>query len=166
MEARVFVLEADASGLAPGRTVEITLGSRPDITFPGVVGRVDALAKPLRRNVPVNYFETVVTLRPPEGLALKPGTRVRCRIDLESVDGALVVPRQAVFEKDGRPIVYRAEGDKFVPVGVKVGRYGLGTAMIEEGIREGERVALRDPAVAASEIFDKTGADQASGPKP
>jgi multidrug resistance efflux pump len=157
MEAVVHVLEADAGGLAPGRRAEVRLAARPGEPFPGKVARVDALAKPLRRGLPVQYFETVVAIEPPEGTTLKPGQRVTAEIVLEEVEDALAVPRQAVFEKDGRKVVWREEGGGLRPVEVKVGRYGLGSVLIEEGLAEGDRIALRDPSLAASEIAAPAG---------
>jgi len=163
MEAKVYVLEADAAGLEPGRSAEVVLASRPDAVIGGKVSRVDAIAKPIRPGVPVQYFETILSLTPAEARALKPGQRVRATILLEDVPDVLTVPRQAIFEKDGKRIVYRAEGGALVPVEIKVTRYGLGIALIESGIREGDRIALRDPALAAAESLESSRRSSAPG---
>jgi len=150
MEARVYVLEADAGGLAPGRDAEVVLAASPDVVIPGKVIRVDAIAKSLRREVPVQYFESIVSLSPPPGMILKPGQRVRASIVLEDRPDSLTAPRQSVFEKDGKKVVYRAVGGRLEPVEVKVASYGIGSVLFEDGVREGDRIALRDPAAPGS----------------
>jgi multidrug resistance efflux pump len=163
MEAKVYVLEADAGGLEPGRTAEVVLAARPDAVIQATVSRVDAIAKPIRQGVPVQYFETVLSFAPVAGLALKPGQRVRATILLEDVPDVLTVPRQAIFEKDGRRIVYRSEAGKLLPVEIKVARYGLGSALVESGIREGDAIALRDPAIPAAESSGSPAAPRPTG---
>jgi len=164
MQACVYVLEADAGGLLPGRTAHVALAAKPDVAIPATVTRVDAIAKPLKRNVPVQYFETILSLSPPPGLVLKPGERVRASILLDDVASALTVPRQSVFEKDGRRIVYRLESGGLRPVDVKVGRFGLASVLIEDGLKEGDRIALRDPFAAAEAPSPRPSA--APGAKP
>ena len=41
---------------------------------------------------------------------MKPGQRVRAVAALEEAQGVLAIPRGAVFEKDGKRVVYRREG--------------------------------------------------------
>jgi HlyD family secretion protein len=46
MEAEVWVLEADAGGLAPGQRARVVVESRPEEPLDGVVTRVDGVARP------------------------------------------------------------------------------------------------------------------------
>jgi multidrug efflux pump subunit AcrA (membrane-fusion protein) len=146
MEAEVYVLEADAGGLAPGKPATVTLESRPGDEHAARISRVDTLARPRFRGSPVQYFGVTLALDRTEPGVMKPGQRVRARLHLDERSGALTVPRQAVFEREGRTVVYRRHGDGFEPVEVKLGPSGAGRVVIESGLRPGDAVALADPS--------------------
>ena len=145
MEAEVFVLEADAGGLAPGKRASVILESRPDVVYPAEIQRVDALAKPRLRGSPVQYFALTLKLARTDPKVMKPGQRVRATLFLEERKEALAVPRQAVFEREGKMVVYRQTGEGFEPVEVTLGSSGAGKVVVEKGIAPGDRLALTDP---------------------
>jgi HlyD family secretion protein len=145
MEAEVFVLEADAGGLAPGKRAEVVLESRPDVTWPAEIRRVDPLAKPRLRGSPVQYFAVILKLAKTDPQAMKPGQRVRATLFLQEREAAIAVPRQAVSEQDGKKIVYVRRSGRFEPVEVTLGPASMGRVVIEKGIAPGDEVALIDP---------------------
>ena len=145
LEARVFVLEADAAGLKPGLTARLSIEGRPGEEYAAKVSRVDALAKSREPQSPVKYFETTLSLEKTNPALMKPGQRVRAVIELEAADGVIAIPRGALFERDGKRVVYRREGGGFVPVEVTVGRNSVSRVVVEKGLRDGDRIALRDP---------------------
>jgi multidrug efflux pump subunit AcrA (membrane-fusion protein) len=69
----------------------------------------------------------------------------RVDIGVDDVKGALHVPLDAVFEKDGRTFCYVVSGAKPEERKVKVGRSSADFAEILEGLGDGEKVALYDP---------------------
>ena len=150
LEARVFVLEADAAGLKPGLAARLAIEGRPGSEFAASVVRVDPLAKPRGRESPVKYFETVLALEKPDPSFMRPGERVRAVIRLEEAEGVVAIPRGALFEKDGKRVVYRRENGGFSPVEVKVGRNSISRIVVEDGLRPGDRIALRDPSLKAA----------------
>jgi len=150
VEAKVFVLEADAAGLKPGLAARLAIEGRPGAEFVAQVSRVDALAKPREQGSPVKYFETTLALDRTDPAVMTPGERVRAVILLESVEDVIAVPRGALFEKDGKRVVYRREGGAFQPVEVTVGRNSVSRVVVEKGLEAGDRVALRDPSLKAA----------------
>jgi multidrug efflux pump subunit AcrA (membrane-fusion protein) len=144
MEAELFVLEADAGDLAAGLPAELVIEAHPEHVHHATIARVDTLAKPRHHEVPVQYFAITLALPATDEATMKVGQRVRATIILEQGD-ALVVPRQAVFERDGRLYVHRKEGTGFAEVEVKLGSSSAGRVVITEGLEEGDRIALRDP---------------------
>ena len=62
MRAQVYVLEADAGGLAEGIEATVRVESRPGVDFAGRVTQVDALAKRRDPRVPIQYFGLKVAL--------------------------------------------------------------------------------------------------------
>lgn len=149
MEAEVFVLEADAGGLTPGRPAEVVLEARPGAEHAARISRVEALAKPRFRGSPVQYFGVVLTLDRTDPRIMKPGQRVRATLNLDERPKALTVPRQAVFEREGKMVVYRRErqeaGGDLEPVEVTLGPGSAGRVVVESGLRPGDIVALSDP---------------------
>jgi HlyD family secretion protein len=145
MEAEVFVLEADAGGLKVGKGARVFVESRPDVLYDGKIKRVDTLAKRPVRDVPVQYFGVTLELDRTDVASMKPGARVHATLLLESRE-ALVLPRQAVFDDHGQPIVYRWHGAAFEPVRVKLGPSSLGRVVIDAGLSEGDQIALVDPS--------------------
>ena len=83
MEAEVFVLEADAGGVAEGQAAGVIVEATPEVAHPAKVTRVEAVAKPRFRGSPVQYFGVVLAFdgsAEADGAArsvMKPGHRVR-----------------------------------------------------------------------------------------
>ncbi len=145
MEAEVFVLEADAGGLAEGVEVELIVESSPGRVYKGKIKSVEPLAKPRQRGVPVQYFSAVVEIEETDGGTMKPGARVRATLTLEKLSSAIAVPRQAIFEHRGEPVVYRRDGEGFTPVPVEVGNATPGSVIITKGLAAGDVIALENP---------------------
>jgi HlyD family secretion protein len=150
------VLEADAGGLTPGRQALVTVESAPGVTWPAKIARVDALAKPRILGSPVQYFAVTLALDRTDPKLMKPGQRVQATLLLEQRKGALLVPRQALFEREGRTVVFRRDarsrggaagsgGNGFVPVEVKLGPSSLGRVVVDSGLHAGDVLAMRDP---------------------
>lgn len=149
MEVELFVLEADAGGLASGQQAEVTLESQPGVTIPGVVTKVEALAKPRWRGSPVQFFTAVVSLKQAPPDLLKPGQRVTVTVTLVERDKALAIPRRALFERDDRPVVFVRTGrGRFQTVPVTLGPGARGWVVVEAGLAPGDVIAAVDPEAA------------------
>ena len=153
MEAELFVLEVDGSGLAEGQPADIVIEARPDVVYHGKIRLVDKLAKPRQHDVPVQYFSVVVKLDKTDPTVMKPGQRVHGTLVLDQ-ERALVVPREAIINKDGKNFVYRYAAGGFALVPVELGAATAGRVVVTKGLVAGDRVALRDPTHA----LDATGA--------
>jgi hypothetical protein len=75
---------------------------------------------------------------------LRPGLTAQVVIRGDKKRNVLYVPRQALFLKDGKRVVYVKKGSGFDPREVKIQSEGESRAAIE-GLNEGTRVALIDP---------------------
>jgi RND family efflux transporter MFP subunit len=151
MKAEVFVLEADAAGLAPNEKASVTLESRPNVAYSGKITQVDKLARPRVRGVPVQYFGVTITLDKTDPRVMKPGTRVRAVLDVENRANTFAIPRQALFEKDGKKIVYRKHGSKYDAVPVEISSSTAGRVVVTKGIAQGDELALIDPTAKKDE---------------
>ena len=151
MEARVYVLEADAGGLAKGLSATVTVEAHPSIAYKAKIKKVDTLAKRRTGWIPVQYFGATLELDATDPAVMKPGQRVRAVLALDARPEAFSVPRNAIFEKNGKKIVYKLEGAAFAPVEVTLGPAAVGRVVVEKGITAGDEIALRDPLAAAGE---------------
>ena len=149
LEALVFVLESDGSGLKAGIPGTVSVEGRSGSTSEATVTRVEAIARPRQSESPVKYFETTLALSRSDPSAA-PGQFVRATLRLEERDDVLTVPRGALFDKDGRRIVYRLRGGRFLPVEVVLGANSISRVVVEQGLSPGDRIALRDPTGVAA----------------
>ncbi len=145
LEATVFVLEADGAGLRPGLGARLAIEGRPGEEHRATIAKVEPLARPREWRSPVKYFEATLSLARTDPAVMKPGQRVRAVIRLEEADGVLAIPRAAVFDKDGRRIVYRRQAGRFVPTEVTIGQQSVARVVVITGLTAGDVVALRDP---------------------
>jgi RND family efflux transporter MFP subunit len=147
MKAEVFVLEADAAGLAVGKHAALTLESNPGVSYNGKVTQVDKLARPRVRGVPVQYFGVTISLDRTDPRVMKPGARVRATLDVENRARAFAIPRQALFEKEGKKLVYRRTNGKFVAMPVEIATSSAGRVVVTKGLSDGDEIALVDPTL-------------------
>ena len=87
---------------------------------------------------------------PPEAdsqldVLLRPGLLADVEIIVEKVPNALHIPLQAVFEKDGIPIVYVKNGSRFDERRIKPLKRSESVLVVSDGLSVGEQVALSDP---------------------
>jgi hypothetical protein len=76
---------------------------------------------------------------------LRPGLLADVEIIVEKIPNAIHVPAQAVFEKEGKPVVYVKVGERFEPRFVKLSKRSESAVVIAEGLKPGETIALADP---------------------
>jgi HlyD family secretion protein len=148
LEADVFVLEADAAGVATGKAAEVTIDAHPERVYRARVSRVDPVAKRRFRGSPVQYVGVTLTLDEIDPTIAKPGQRVTAALLLDHEPNALVVPRQSLFPGEDGYFVYVAEGGEFTPRQVDVRTVAPGLAVLEGGLAEGDVVALGEPVAA------------------
>jgi HlyD family secretion protein len=162
MEAEVFVLEVDGGGLRADLAARLVIEARPGVEYHARVKHVDELAQPRIPQQPVRYFAVTLSLERTDGRVMKPGLRVRATLILDK-EASLIVPRQAIAQREGRSVVYRLEGDQFTPVEVELGASTPGRVVIEKGLAAGDRIALRDPTLAPGDAVSGDGPPSGRG---
>ncbi len=147
MEIAATINEQERSSLEVGQAATVESDALPGVVFPASVVAISGLGRPVRNAGPLRQFD--VTLELAEAVAgLRPGTSVRVLVDAGRLEDLLLVPRQAVFEREGKPVVFVPAAGRFETVEVKV-LHRTETTVALEGLDEGQRVALVDPERAA-----------------
>jgi multidrug efflux pump subunit AcrA (membrane-fusion protein) len=106
---------------------------------------------------------------PPEAdnqldVLLRPGLLTDVEIIVEKVPNAIHIPLQAVFEKDGKPIVYVKKGSRFDERSIKPLKRSESVLVVAAGLVPGEQVALMDPN--RNNKKDKQGGKKGGVPAP
>jgi len=136
-----------------GTPARVDVDAFPGEQFDGRVGRLAPVLDPATRTAQME-----IEIANPK-FRLKPGMYARVALMVEQRDTALVVPRNAVLDIEGRRGVFLADGGRAQFQDVEVGLQDDQRAEILSGIREGQRVvttgaaSLRegDPIVVAGE---------------
>jgi multidrug resistance efflux pump len=165
MEVRAKVTETDRDNLKQGQKATVQIDALPGRTFTAKVG---ALSGNASRG---SFFETSAVRQFDVGLQLdaldpqmRAGSSLRVVIDGQELPSALHVPRQAVFEKNGKNYVFLQIGERFDRRDVKVVNRTESRAVIS-GLSEGAVIALVDPDVATQKSKSSSGPlPAASGP--
>jgi hypothetical protein len=76
---------------------------------------------------------------------LRPGLLADVEIIVEKIPNAIHIPAQAVFEKEGKLVVYVKEAEKFVARPIKIGKRSESTLVILDGVKPGETIAMANP---------------------
>ncbi|MCX6622319.1 MAG: efflux RND transporter periplasmic adaptor subunit [Acidobacteria bacterium] len=76
---------------------------------------------------------------------LRPGLLADVEIIVEKIPSAIHVPNQAVFEHDGKPIVYVKLHGRFEERPIRIFKRSESTTVVAGGLKEGELIALANP---------------------
>jgi len=147
MEIRATVNEQERANVAAGQAVTVESDVVPHSSLTARITAVSGLGRAVRQAGPLRLFDVTLVLDSADP-RLRPGTSVKVVVQGEQVDGVLLAPRQAVFEQDGKPVVYARTGGGFEPREVKVVHRTESRVAIE-GVEEGTEVALISPDTAA-----------------
>ncbi len=144
MMVKATVSEVDAGTVEPGQEALIRLDAIPDTTFRAKVEKKGTLARRKEDGSQVNVFDLEVAVLDRDE-RIKPGMSASARIVVARIPDVVSIPLEAVFESEGRPVVY-LENKK--PRDVVPGRRNDQEIEIVSGLTGGERVLLVDPAQA------------------
>ena len=162
MEVRARVNEQERANVAVGQSATIETDAVHGLTPLAKVSSISGLGRADSRAGPMRQFDVMLELLNADP-RLKPGTTVRLLVEGDTVKDLLLLPRQALFEIDGKPHVYMRTGpESYVPKLIKVLHRTEGQIAVE-GVDEGVDVALVDP-VAAMKLSGATSTTSGSSP--
>jgi multidrug efflux pump subunit AcrA (membrane-fusion protein) len=145
LEARLD--ESDRGRLNPGQEATVRIEAVPGQAFKARIDRISLLARvdfssgwPPPKNFDLGLVLLEVDPR------IRPGMTAVARIATDRVPDVVLVPSEAVFQKDGSPVVYVLEGSMFTEQRVQISRRGKEQAVVASGVAPGARVAARRPA--------------------
>ena len=143
--------ESDRGRLQQGQQATVRVDAIPDHEYQADVTALSVLARIDFTSgwPPMKNFDLKLTFRDPDA-RLRPGMSAMARIAVGRLADMLLVPSQTVFLVDGRAIVYRLDGRKFVATPVEVVKRSKEQAAIKGPIHKGDRIAMIKPDTDAA----------------
>ena len=139
--------EADRARVPPNAKVRVRIDAIPDRELPGTIDQVSIVAKPdFATFPPIRNFDVSIAMSESDK-RIKSGMSATAVIELDQLDGVIVVPDTAVFSRDGQTLLYVVSRRSIEPRPVTVARRSRDRVAIASGVNAGERIALRDPTI-------------------
>jgi len=138
VRVRAFVDEPDLGLLEPGQDVQVTWDAKPGRTW---AGRTEQIPKQVVQHGMRSVGEVLCSIDN-DKLELLPNTNVEVRILVRERHGALVVPRAAVRDDQGRHYVFVFDSNKIHRRDITVGVASASKYEVLSGLTVDERVAV------------------------
>lgn len=143
IEVSAKVPEQDRSNISTGQSVDVAVDALPDAKLSGSVRSVAGVATRQTFGADaIRKFDVVFDVAGDR--RVRPGVTAQITIAGPSLDNALYIPRQAVFDASGRPTVYVKSGGGFDAREVRVRTWTESLAVIEN-LEPGTEIALVNP---------------------
>ena len=97
---------------------------------------------------------------------LRPGLLADVEIIVEKLPNVIHIPAQALFEKDGKPMVYVRAGNRWDERLIKPLKRSESTLIVESGLNAGELVALSNPNAKPGDKKKKADKSEGGGGAP
>ncbi|MBP1597402.1 MAG: copper/silver efflux system rane fusion protein CusB [Acidobacteria bacterium] len=163
MEILSKVTENDRGGLTAGQPINVRVDSEPLRVFSG---RIKSLAESASTGTMSSYLDYLEMLSTrsfdvtfemdADGARLNPGVTTRVTVRGASLNNALSLPRQALFQKEGKQVVYVRSAAGWEAQDIQVKHLTESRAVIE-GLPEGTEVALVNPELQRGKAAGKAG---------
>ena len=126
--------------LKVGQRVVVGLDAYPELTFPGSVDQISPIGQQSTLSPKVRNFIVLVLVNGAHP-NLMPDLTASLDVALDRVDGALVVPRDAIVVEGEHAYVKVQRGGRFERQDVTVGPMNTHEAVVTSGLQEGITVA-------------------------
>ena len=147
MEIFSQVPETSRADISTGETIEIRVDADPKQTFPGKVKAVSGMATGSDwGGDPTRRFDVTFAMDA-QNSSMRPGQTAQIVIRGETLKNVLHIPRQAVFMRNGKPVVFVRAGRTFESKPIQI-KHSMESQIVVDGISEGTEVALVDPEAA------------------
>ncbi len=145
VRASARVDEGDRGRLNPAQTATVRIDAIADKEFQATVAEISPLAKIDYSSWPFTKNFDIALQIVDADTRIRPGMSASGRIAVEKIANGILVPPEAIFEKNGGSVAYVLHGSQFEERPVQVARRSKAELLIGSGLQAGEKVALKDP---------------------
>lgn len=141
LKIKADIAEGDAGKMKIGQPVTITATAFPDLIFKGKVSEVglEAVSKTKSQG---ESTSVPVVVKVNGSSQLRPGYNVDLKIRTAQDKNALVVPFEALVEKNGKTSVWVVRNGKAQLQAIKTGMSGSTHIQVIKGLKKGEKVVI------------------------
>ena len=188
MQVKTYVNAVDVDKLDTGQVATIKLDALPEPNFTGRIKSIASLGREKEGEKNVKVFDVVLEIEEKDD-RLKPGMSATSEVIIETIPPKpearpdsiqpvatdevvretppmpLYIPLDAIFEKDGRTLVYLFVDGQAEEREITLGKKNEDFVVVEEGLSPDDRIALRDPTQAADAIGGMEAAEESASPK-
>jgi HlyD family secretion protein len=144
MEVKTKIPETERASVNSGVPATVQVEAIPGTSLTGSSKGVGGLAQnAFWEPQTTRQFSTTFALNRPSAL-LRPGMTARVVVEGETLKNVTHLPRQVLFEREGKPVVYVRDGAGFKALQVKVARITENRVVLE-GLPADAEVALVNP---------------------
>ena len=134
---RAYFDEPEIGRLEAGQKIVIKWDAKPGKEWHGHIERAPVTVITYGTR---NVGEVLVGIDDADG-GLLPDTNVKVTVTTSSEPNALSIPREALLSQNGKPYVFKVEGNGLVRTPVTTGIVNLTQVAILSGLKDGDRVA-------------------------
>jgi HlyD family secretion protein len=147
MVINASVNQVDAEKIRLGLKARIRLDAYPDIELPGTVVGIGAMSK--TSNVRAAYLSEIpVRVKIDQAKIdsrIIPDLTASAEIIISSDKDALIAPRAAIFQENGKPFVFLQSATGWVRKQIELGLESNTAVAVRSGLRKGDVIALQRP---------------------
>lgn len=163
MNLTVRVPETDRDNVKAGEPVSISFDAMPHKSFQGTVKTVGGMSMQSFFSIESNHGFDVTIQMAQADAKLRPGLTANVTFEGSMRKSVLSIPRQGLFMKDGKRVVYVREGSSFKQREVKVGGESESRAIVSD-LPAWTEIALLDPTVPRKTTHGAASAGMAGTP--
>jgi multidrug efflux pump subunit AcrA (membrane-fusion protein) len=146
MNLTVRVGERDRDNVSAGEPVTVRFNALPGKTFQGKVKTVGGMSmQQFFSSESSHGFDVTIELADTDA-RMRPGLTADVTFQGPLRKSVLYIPRQALFMKDGKRVVYVRDGNSFKQREIKVGGQSESRAIVSD-LTSGTEIALLDPTI-------------------
>src|SRR5579883_518784 len=134
--------ETDRGRIAVNQTVKVHIDSLPELDIKAKVGQISPMAEASNEFPRTKSFKAWASLQNADA-RLRPGMNGGMDIIIRNIPDAISIPAKALFTRNGKPVVYVAHGNAYLPTEVEVLARNPDEVAIS-GLPAGSMVTLTD----------------------
>lgn len=135
LQVEADLADVDDGRIGAGMPATVVLDAYPNMSFPGRVASISAVAQESSRTSLRRAFRVRVALDRLDALRMRPGLSSRVIIHTMAQQNALIVPRASIDFSSAKPRVHLASGKA---VDVVLGACNAQECVVKNGLNEGE----------------------------
>jgi multidrug resistance efflux pump len=143
MAVEATMSQTDSENIHPGQKAKVHFDAYPDLVLDAHVESVGTFASSGRRsNLYVRRIPVRLSIEGRDPRVL-PDLTASCDVVVGEGDDGLLIPRDALTESSGKPVVFVKLGETLTPREVEIGAVGSVQVAVLAGLQEGEEIAVQ-----------------------